>query len=381
VDVLTAGGELRLHRRYRWAAGRGGVCPADAALGIDQQTISPGARQMCCVMGLGQNFQQASVDLKQVGGLSVSKEKLRQVVEAEATQVRQVRDSGQLPASWSAQKAKLPDGTTEVYVGIDGVMAPTVTQAEKDKRRQKQITQRQQRGKAKLGNAKPLAPRKAGTDERFKEMKIGVFYDRDKTLRHVFATENPSKDFAPLLASHARQIRLEEADRTLGRIDGAVWIYQQMCRALLFISSILLDFYHLAQQVHATARCCLGEGTAAALAWASARLTEAKASDIKGMLEAIGVLERRMRSPKKKQSLRKLREYLNARHDMLDYASALGAGQDIGSGPTEAECKTLTMRLKGPGMKWDRDHAAGMMNLLALRESGQWDAYWQRQAA
>jgi hypothetical protein len=39
-------------------------------------------------------------------------------------------------------------------------------------------------------------------------------------------------------------------------------------------------------------------------------------------------------------------------------------------------CKTLTLRLKRPGMKWDRDHAAAMMNLTALYDSGQAKAYW-----
>lgn len=381
MDVLTAGGELRLLRRYRWAKGQPSVFPADQALGIDQTTTSPGARQLCCIMGIGQDFQQARVDLKKVAGLSISKEKLRQLVEAEAKQVREVRDSGGLPASWSAKQAKLPDGTTRVYVGVDGVMAPTVTQAEKDKRRQKHITRRQQRGKTGLDNAKPLPPSKPGTDEKFKEMKIGIFYDQDKTHRHVFATEDPSRDFAPLLAGHGRLIDLADADQTLGRIDGAVWIYRQICLALLFIHSILLDFYHLAEHVHATARCCLGEGTQAAQAWASALLTQAKASDVAGMLEAIGTLEKKVRSGRKKESLRGLRQYIEQRRDMLDYAGALQCGQDIGSGPTEAECKTLTLRLKRPGMKWDRDNAAGMMNLIALRESGQWDSYWQQQAA
>jgi hypothetical protein len=28
-------------------------------------------------------------------------------------------------------------------------------------------------------------------------------------------------------------------------------------------------------------------------------------------------------------------------------------------------------------MKWDTDNAAALMNLIALRESGQWDRYWQ----
>lgn len=378
--MLTAGGELRLQRRYRWAKGRGGLCPADAVLGIDEQCISPGARQLCCLMGMGQNFRQAGVDLKKVGGLSLSKERLRGVVEAEARQVRKVRDSGALPARWSAKRAKLPDGSSRVYVGVDGVMAPTVTQAEKAKRRQKHLTRRQQRGKAGLGNAKPLPPAKAGTDEKYKEMKIGTFYDQDKTRRHVFATEEPSRDFGPLLGAHARQIGLEEADQVLGRVDGAVWIYRQLCRTLLFIHAILLDFYHLAEHVHATARCCLGEGTAEAMAWATGLLDQARASDVAGMLGTIGAMQKRVRSAKKQQSLRELRQYLEERRDMLDYAGAVRAGQDIGSGPTEAECKTLTMRLKAPGMKWDRDNAAGIMNLVAMRESGQWDSYW-RQAA
>lgn len=369
-----------MHRRYRWARGEGGIAPVDEVLGIEKGRISPGARELCCIMGAGQNFRQSSADLKKVAGVWVSKEKLRQVVEGESRQMRKMRDTGQLPASWSASDAKLPDGTTRVYIGVDGVMVPTVTQAEKDKRRRKHITRRQQRGKAKVGNLKPLPPARPGTDEKFKEMKIGVIYDQDKTHRHAFATEDPSKEFAPLLATHASLVGVGQATQKLGRIDGAVWIYQQMCLALTLITSILLDFYHLAEHVHATARCCLGEGTVAARAWASSRLQEAKASNIAAILQAIGALEKQVRSKVKKKSLASLRYYLEQRSDMLDYRSALDAEQDIGSGPTEAECKTLTLRLKRPGMKWDRDNAAALMNLVALRESGQWDSYWNKAA-
>jgi hypothetical protein len=59
---------------------------------------------------------------------------------------------------------------------------------------------------------------------------------------------------------------------------------------------------------------------------------------------------------------------------------ALAKGWDIGSGPTEAIpsrlrtwCKNLALRLKRPGMKWDTDNAAALMNPLALREGGQWE--------
>jgi hypothetical protein len=51
----------------------------------------------------------------------------------------------------------------------------------------------------------------------------------------------------------------------------------------------------------------------------------------------------------------------------------LAKGWDVGSGPTEAMCKNLTLRLKRPGMKWDTDSAAALMNLVALREGGQWE--------
>lgn len=381
MDVLSAGGEVRLERKYFWSKRGGGSCPGDRLLGIEQSDVTPGARQLCCLMGIGQDFDQAGRDLKRVGGLTVGEERLRQITEGEGVRVRQVRDSGELPAAWSAQQAKLPDGSgqTRVYGGVDGVMVPTVTQVEKDKRRQQQITRRQQRGKAHLGNSKDLPPPKPGSDERFKEMKIGVFYDQPKVHRHVFATEKLSKDFAPLLASHAKQIAFEQAQQTICLFDGAVWIYQQVCLALLCLEVILLDFYHLAEHVHATARCCLGEGEVAR-AWAHDRLSEAKRSDVAGMLGAIELMQKRIRSPVKRKSLRRLWQYINERRDMLDYAKALAEGWDIGSGPTEATCKTLTLRLKRPGMKWDRDNAAAMMNLMALRESGQWDAYWDREA-
>ncbi len=81
----------------------------------------------------------------------------------------------------------------------------------------------------------------------------------------------------------------------------------------------------------------------------------------------------RGRAPAKRDALRALRGYVVGRLD-------LAAGRGIGSGPTEAACKTLTLRLKGPGMKWDCDHAAARMNRTAVYDSGQADAYWHKVA-
>lgn len=378
--MLTAGGEVRLYRKYFWSKEDGGVCPADELSGVAQASISPGAKELCCLMGIGQDFAQAADDLKRVGGLSVSKERLRKVVEDTAQQARDTRDQGRLAPAWTAPQAKLDNGQSLVYAGIDGVMAPTVTQTEKDKRRQKHVLRRQQRGQTGVGNTQPLPPAKPGSDEKFKEMKIGIFYDQAKERRHAFVSEEDGKAFGELLGAHAAQIQLEAADRKLSLTDGAKWIWNQVILWLVFLDAVMLDYFHLAEHVHEAARCCLGEGEAAR-AWAGQCLREAKAGGAKVLLAAIDALAKQVRAPRKKECVRKLRAYVCKRREMLDYPTALANGWDIGSGPTEATCKTLTLRLKRPGMKWDRDHAAGMMNLIALRESGQWKGYWAQRAA
>jgi hypothetical protein len=399
--ILTANGEIELLRRYFWAASEAGVYPVDQAAGVEQDPVSAGAKEILCRLGMTQNFAQAAEDAARIGNVPVCRERLRGIVEQEARIIRQKRDRGQIPAGWSAAAqdtaAVTPrssssggggggggGGPTRIYHGTDGVMVPTVTAAEKDKRRQKHVTRRQQRGKAGLGNAKPLKPKKAGSDERFKEMKIGIFYDQAKTHRHLFATEDPCQAYGPLLASHAGQIGFAQAQQRIAVVDGALWIYSQVCGGLLGLGAILLDFYHLSQHVHQTAVCCLGgegagagAGEAAARTWAAARLEEFKTQGLAAVLMAIAALHRKVRSAAKRKSLANLREYLVQRQDMLEYRRALAEGWDIGSGPTEAACKTLTLRLKQSGMKWDRDNAAAMMNLTALYESGQAKTYWQ----
>lgn len=335
---------------------------------------------MCCLLGIGQDFAQAAEDLKRSVGLGMSKERLRGIMEGAAKQARSARDSGQLPPAWTAPQAKLDGGQSRVYAGIDGVMAPTVTQREKDKRRQKQVARRQQRAKTGVGNAKPLPPRRPGSDQRYKEMKIGTFYDQPKQRRHSFVSENDGRAFGKLLGAHAALLRLEAADCALSLTDGAKWIWRAVVTWLVCLNAVLLDFYHLAQHVHEAARCCLGE-TEAARAWAAGRLRDAKEGGAKALLAGIDALAKQVRAPRKKLAIRLLRQYVYKRREMLDYPTALANGWDIGSGPTEATCKTLILRLKRPGMKWDRDHAADMMNLIALRQSGQWKAYWSSRAA
>jgi hypothetical protein len=374
--VLTAGGEVALSRRYFWHKIGGGVYPVDALLGLAESRVSPGAREMLCRMGIVEDFAGAAEDAKRIANVPVCRERLRQIVETEGARVTQVRQAGELKAAWTQADAKV-EGTdkTRVYGGIDGVMAPMVTRAEKDKRRKEQVIRRHKRVRQGLENTRELPPAQKGHDEKYREMKIGVFYDQGKTYRHCFATAKRWEGFAGLLRIYAGQVDFAKAIEALTLTDGAKWILKAICMALCYVKATLLDFYHLSQHVHQAAKACLGE-TPQALEWAKARLEEIKEQGVKPVLLAIGELDKKVRSPAKKKQLRLLREYLAKRLEMVDYKDALSRGWDIGSGPTEAMCKNLTLRLKRTGMKWDARNAEAMMNLTALYESGQKTSYW-----
>lgn len=380
VGVLSAAGELVLSRRYYWGKGAGGCYPSDEKAGIAASAVTAGAREVCCVMGLASEFRSAAANLKRVGGLCVCPERLRQVVEGEAARAAALRDAGVAPAAWSAKTHQLEKG--RMYVGVDGLLVRTVTAAEKLKRRKAHAARRRSRGRRGASNAKPLPTARPGTDQTFKELKFAVLYDQPKDRRHALATAGDAAEAGRLLRLHGGQVGLDHARQKLALTDGAAWIARQLEKNLPMLDARLLDFYHLAQHVHQAANAALGEGTPQAAAWARERLHEAKHHGPAPLLAGIDALAKSVRrSAAKREALRRLRGYVADRRDMLNYPAARRRGWDIGSGPTEAAGKNLALRLRGVGMKWDLDHAADLMNLKALYESGQSTDYWAKTAS
>jgi len=58
----------------------------------------------------------------------------------------------------------------------------------------------------------------------------------------------------------------------------------------------------------------------------------------------------------------------------MKYAAYRRVGVPLGSGVTEAGCKTVyTERLKRSGMRWKQAGAQTILNLRVLQVSGVWD--------
>jgi hypothetical protein len=358
-----------------WRRAEGGLdAPADDWLNGQATRISVGARERCCRLGCHpQGFRRSADDLKRLAGISVSAEQLRRIVEGEGQRVAQQRRSGALTTPWRGSDCRVAGpasgavGRTRVYVGIDGFMAPMVTEAEKQKRRET---------RAKKVGGQRRARLRRGHRERYKEFKLTAIYDQGKAHRQVLATGMGAEEVGRLLRREARRLELGKVDEVLAIVDGAPWIRAQLER-FGGCDHIGLDYYHFSEHVAEAARTCFGEGTPQATAWRDKLKGLALEKGVDDVLDEVTRQRAALRSPSKRAALSRLRHYIGERTAMIRYAESRANGWDIGSGPTESLCKSLTRRLKGAGMRWDPAGADAVLQLTTLQESNAWDHYWK----
>src|ERR1700693_3493993 len=85
-------------------------------------------------------------------------------------------------------------------------------------------------------------------------------------------------------------------------------------------------------------------------------------------------LDRRSTSKSKRTAFWKAYRYLRRHRRWMDYRSHRRRGLPIGSGVTEAACKTVfTQRFKRSGMRWHPDTAPVILDLRVIHLSGIWD--------
>jgi len=368
---VTINGRVEIRRRVYWAKGRPSVVPVDEWLGISTERYSPGVREMCCREASGEDFRKVAEDLKRVGQIEMTHETARQIVEREGYQALKAQQAGILGPDWTAADCwKVPGGPTTVITGADGVKVPLVTQAEKAKRR------------ALRRKAGPKARRRRkrmrkGSDQAYKEFKILAYYDPGNKHQYAVGTSGDHNALGRLMRREGAKVGLDRADVRYSVSDGAPWIVGQYRRRLPMLEANVLDYYHLREHVIATSHVCWGEGTAQAKQWQEGMMEVALEEGPVRLVEELGDVRRAARSPIRRRSIEGLQNYVAERMEMLDYPRFRAKGYDIGSGPTEAFCKTLTARLKGPGMRWDKGNAEGMMALASVYSSGLWETYWQ----
>ena len=145
------------------------------------------------------------------------------------------------------------------------------------------------------------------------------------------------------------------------------------------LDETILDFYHFAEHVAAASTACEGLETAESKDWTQKVLHMAKHEGPLPVLKEITAARGLLRAAAKRKALSGLEQYMAKRVEMMDYPRFLAAGFDIGSGPTEAKCKTVPARLKGSGMRWNLPNAEAMAALACVDQSNLLEDYWAQQ--
>jgi len=254
-------------------------------------------------------------------------------------------------------------------------MVPMVTEDQKQKRRQTEAKKRIKENRQ--STARAARPRK-GSECGYKEFKLVSFYDEDKSHQYVAGTSGNHEVAGRMMRHIGRQVELCQAQIKYSVSDGAPWILHQLKSQLPMLNDNVLDFYHLRDHVTQTSHALFGEGSQEAVSWKVKMMETVKTQGSLVMLDRLGEHITGVPDDVGQTELQALREYVAKRISMTDYPSFIQKGYDIGSGPTESFCGCLTQRLKGAGMRWDKDNAEAVMALAGLYSSHLWDEYWDR---
>jgi len=341
-----------------WNRQHGCQTPVDQWLGMGDGRYSVGVRQLCCREAADSDFRTAAEDLAYVGQIQISHETVRKIVEGEGRRALGQQRSRALGPNWTAQDCRSgPNEPTCIITGADGVMVPLVTKAEKDKRR---------KGRSRRRKGQPRRRRMhPGSDLAYKEFKIAAFYDPSKEHQYAVGTSGNAQKLGQLIRWVAGRLHLDEADIKYCVSDGALWIRGQYRIQLPMLMAHILDYYHLREQVIAAGQEVYGKGTVQSQRWRKEVCGTVLEQGPEPVLTQITDLRKTLRSPTKRKAMKDLYKFIDTRKEMLQYPEFQATGYEIGSGPTEAFCKTLTSRLKGQGMRWDKPNAEAMMALPA----------------
>ena len=182
--------------------------------------------------------------------------------------------------------------------------------------------------------------------------------------------------------------------RLVGLSDGAADLQKYLAARC---DEHLLDFHHAAEYLSVAAGAFDDEGSsegAVAKAWAQ-KQREVMRDEPAGALQVLASMRHRLSgsgsTPKSETSLPPLNKaqreglqsactYFENHLGSMDYAGWQQRSQPIGSGVTEAACKTLIkQRMCQSGMRWSIAASDALISLRALYLTpSRWDHFWQQ---
>lgn len=336
-------GVFRLARHvYQTGWGGATFCPMDQDGRVINSTTPKFAR-MAAFKYAVLNSSLAQKDLAENHGRQVSRCYLQDNAQAVAAIVKEKEQK------WSYAERPLPGHVHSVGVGVDGTCVLFCEQ----------------------GYRQPMV----GT--------ISLYNILGERLHTIYVAAAPEKGKSRFYAKMEREMAQVKARYPwatwVGLADGAHDHWSWLER---HTDAQGVDFWHTASYV---------EGAAAAMAPKRANReawVEATAHDLKHRRGAAQRLLHEMNAVQARGTLRgaaredlhRAISYFQTHHHRMNYSTFRCQHWPIGSGVTEAACKTVVKeRMSGSGMKWTLSGAETVLQLRPLILTvGRWDQFWQK---
>lgn len=264
------------------------------------------------------------------------------------------------------EEEQVPKEAVTAAVSLDGVLVPM-----KDDEREEKRARAAADGKAACG---PAGYQEVGCATLSLYDAEG---ERLNTIRLARMPEHKKATLKAALMKELDRVLAQRPDLTIVALaDGAKdnWAFLDWDVPSRSIS--IADFWHVAEHLHAALAAAYGENDPRCKAQFE-KLRHLLRHDRRGAEKVIRALVHLRNShPRKKKIATELKFFRNNRHRMC-YAEWAAKGLPIGSGVTEATCKTLaTQRMKRSGMHWRQEGGQAILTFRAMAQSDRFDRGW-----
>jgi hypothetical protein len=377
IDYVSVFGKLSVARQYFYARGSAGVCPLDAELSLPARCYSDLLRDWMAYDATDSAYRETATTLERILGLDLSVQSLERVVNDDACDVVTFYDH--LPTT----PTPVPLGTILVAQadgkGVPMVQPPLSTTPVRLGKGQKRTKKKE----AIVTALYTIAPYQRTPQDvlaaLLHEPRAAEQPQRPRPLHKELRATLDGKVVA--VCRLAERARLRDGLHVQDRValtDGAEPLQQQM-QVQLPDFTLVLDIIHATEYLWDSATALLGESSPERSPWIHQHLERILRGQTAAVIEAlVEEAEQPERTATQVATLRKTIGYYQRNLPYMQYAVYLARGWPIGTGVVEGACGHVVKdRMEQAGMRWTKAGAQAMLDLRAVRLSGDWDAYWQ----
>lgn len=343
-------------RRYwKCVCGSEGSYAADAVLGVEGARTTKTVQKHLCRLSADNAFASASEHVRAMLGVQLCPETVRKLVEGHGKKMARFQ------AEDAVSEKAFREAPGEVEFTIDAGKANTREEGWKD---------------LKIG---VICKRESGEPtqlDNYKKQRLPA-----AAMVLAFAMIAPSKEFRKGWRARLNRLGVTSMASVHVLADGASWIWKAV--GLVLTGCVeTLDFYHGCQHLNKCAERIHGERDGkeceTSVAYRRGRrllLSQGWAGVCQWVAELLEVADPKEQERRRKATERMIK-YFSKHTTRLNYAERLRAGRAIGSGQVEGQAKTLGLRLKLRGARWNKANVQPMASLVCVRHSSQWAPYW-----